>query len=170
MTEENKDEYLTKFRQQLTEQFHKSFIDRVEIEVDKGDAKYIISLLQELIERLNNLVPNRKDLHQSLNSQIDLKLIKQQIEHQAFDSNDFYCVIDGFTQRIKLLQAPADENVLNDFLSLVNNMKEWKWGKAVGKCILEMNKIIDLIEKRIKEALQNPIVKEYIKLKQQQNK
>lgn len=159
----------TKLKEQFINNFHKAFINRVKEAVEKKESNYIISLLSELITRLNNLIPRRIDLHESLKSQIDLVLIKQMIDNNAFSSTDFYYIIDGFIERIEILQAPIDSYLLEEFKIFINSLQDYSWGEALGKCILEMNKIIDTVEKRIKESLKNPIVQEYLRLKLEKN-
>ena len=53
------------------------------------DIDCIKRLCAEIIKRINNLTPQRIDLHENLESNIDIYLIPQMLEYSAMESSDF---------------------------------------------------------------------------------
>jgi hypothetical protein len=164
-----------KLRLQLVEAYDKAFTERVKQAIETKENDYIVTLIGELMERLNNLTPSRKDLHNNLRSAVDLVLIKQMLDNNAFDAAEFYKVITALLERAENIQAPADkehtENIRRDLQSLTPEMS---WADAVGPFFLSLNKVIDLIEKRRQDALNDPFIQALLKrtaeLKAEKNK
>jgi malate synthase len=144
---------------QVREAYNRAYLDRIKKAITEGEHEYISSLIQEIRDRIKGLVPNRSDMHRGLDSHIDMVLIKQMLENNAFGAEDFYNVINTFLQYIEDLQAPVDKPELDAVRAKLNSLDgTLSWADAVSPFFLDINRMIDLIEKRRKDALQDPII------------
>jgi hypothetical protein len=108
------------------------------------DVDWIMRLCEELKLRLNNLIPKRKDLHAELNAALDSQLLKQMLEHSAFDNEDFQKMVHVIYSRLKMLCAPVQDRNVREQEEKI--LQQDSFGQAVSMLILESNKIIDEIE------------------------
>lgn len=160
-----------KLRKQFTQAFKKSWLKRVETAVSNSDIPYIISLLDEISDRLSRLTPKSKEKSKkNIDSEVDLVLIKQMLENNAFDANEFYKVVDVYLGQIEELQAPADNVKLQEVKDKINSLNSTQtWGEAVAIALLDIHTLIDLIEQRIRETVNDQnmvaILKNYAELK-----
>lgn len=138
---------------QIRNTFMKAMTDSIETitnseHINEENVKWLIKLTGELIIRINNLTPNRHDLHVALCNSIDLELLEQMLSHSACDREDFQSIAHCIISRLQLLCAPSQDNdlkVLQERLATTTNL-----GKSVGLLIMECNKIIDEIETLMK--------------------
>jgi len=143
---------------QIRENYDLAFVARIKEAVTKGEHKYITDLIREIRDRIKRQIPNRKDIHESLDSHIDVDLIQQMLENNAFNTDDFYNIINIFLQYVEELQAPVDNSMLEIVKAKLNNLEEKTWADAVAPFFLDVNQLIDRIEKRRHDAMQNPFV------------
>lgn len=78
-------------------------------ELKVNDHKRTIELLNEIKIRLKQLIPSREDLHQNLDDSIDIDLIKQMIEHNAFNNQDIKKLALYIGHFIRNLEAIEDD-------------------------------------------------------------
>jgi hypothetical protein len=162
------EEQIRALKKQFGEQFDKAYIARVVQAVEKKETDYIVSLIGEIGNRICSLTPTRTDLHQSLLSQVDLVLIKQMIEHDAFGPTEFYQVMDSFMSRMEMLCAPADQKHIDVLRTRVNTLDgTLSWGETVAPFFLEFNRFIDLIEQRIAAVRADPTMMALIRRKKE---
>lgn len=74
-----------------------------------GDMSGLRVILTEIRDRLKAITPNRTDLCTELDEKIDADFIVPQIEGGAFHAEQFHRLTDFIRQRIKALQAAADD-------------------------------------------------------------
>ena len=98
----------------------KAYWDRfaMELEGDKPDRSMLYKLLDEVRERLNAFTPNRKDLIGENNDAINIELLKNTIEHKAFNELDFMKLVSFIIDRLLMFETPAENN----------NTKAWRDG------------------------------------------
>jgi hypothetical protein len=136
-------------QQQITESFHRAFIERIKEAINNREYYYIVNLLEEILQRLCSLIPRRIDIHQNLAREIDLVLIRQMLENNAFGNQEFEQIMNTFFRTISWLQAPIDraelEEVKGEFNSLDGTIS---WAESVAPFFLKINKLIDRIEQR----------------------
>lgn len=150
---------IEKLRTQMHQTYERAFVDRVKQAVNNQEHDYIVSLIKEIRERLKGLVPRRSDMHANLDTHIDIVLIEQMLKNNAFGASDFYQIIDAYLQYIKDLQAPVDQLELDKVQAKLNNLDDsLSWADAVAPFFLEVNKLINRIEERRRDALKNPTV------------
>lgn len=151
-------------RTAVIQAYEYEYVEKIKHAIASKDFVYIVELIEEIINRLNNLTPNRPDLHTDLKSAVDLELIKQMLDHNAFGSNEFYQIVESFLQRIELIQAPIDKHKCDTVRLKLNNLSvtmsnNMIWADVVAPFFLDINKLIDYIYKRREEALRDPIVR-----------
>ena len=112
--------------------------------LNSEDVDWILRLCEELKIRLNNLIPSRKDLHRDLNAALDSQLLKQMLEHAAFDKGDFQNMVNVIFSRLKMLCAPVQDRYVHEQHEKI--LQQDSFGQAVSILIMESNKVIDEIE------------------------
>ena len=152
---------MSNLQMQIKETIFKAMQDLLEKNVnnDKLNAKdidWLISLCSELKTRINKLTPSRKDLHTQLNSAVDVQLIKQMLENNAFETKDAIDLINFvFEHRLKKLCAPCQDEKVAEVHEKILNCENF--GKQISYLIMESNIIIDEIEKLHTEFMQGSI-------------
>ena len=72
----------------------------------------LLNILTELRDMFCEFVPNRQDIQQEIKDKIDPDLIKNMVEHQAFDDGNLYNLATYIISLIKRFQPPVmDEEV-----------------------------------------------------------
>lgn len=143
-----KDKELTDLKKQIDTCMRKAMddllVDTMSQKMDASQIDWIIRLLKETIDRLNNLTPSRKDLHSELKGNVDLDLIRQMMSHEAVEENDVTFLINTFYDRIQMLCAPSQD------LSIAQEKKICLEKKTISEkiCFLlsKTNKNIDDIK------------------------
>jgi len=100
--------------------FWKIFYDKIEHQ----NYEMIPDMLLDVKEMLLNLVPNRSDIHNKFNSEIDVDLIKQMVENNAINSNEIYKFMVSIVKYIKMLQPAEEDNNTELFLEKINSWFE----------------------------------------------
>lgn len=142
----------TKLKEQIDNCMRKAMDDllndTMSSKMDESQINWIISLLKETIERLNQLTPSRKDLHSELKGKIDLDLIRQMMLHEAVEENDVCFLIDTIFDRLQMLCSPSQDR------QIALEKEECKSKDTISKkmCFLlsRTNKNIDDIQNLLK--------------------
>ena len=112
--------------------------------LETKDLAWIKELCIEIIQRINQLTPNRTDLHQQLESSIDVELIIQMLNHSAIEISDFVQILNVTFDRLKLLCAPSQDIDIDNTKN--NILQQPTLSESIVNYILESNRIIDEIE------------------------
>lgn len=146
-----------KIEEQLNEQIKQMFFQAmrdllkkcVSKELQSKDIDWLVLLCTELKERINKLTPSRKDLHRQLDQSIDIQLVRQMLENNAFDKSDTLQITNCVFDRLKMLCSPSqDQHVAKVHESILLHDD---FGFQISSLILESNMIIDEIERLQKE-------------------
>lgn len=149
--------------EKIRQTFENAFIETIKKAIQNKNVVYIVQLLEEINKRLNNLVPSRKDLHESLEKEVDLELIRQELEHDAFGATEFYQVMNAYLCRIEMFQATADKDQLDIVRTKLETLDgTMSWADIVAPFFLDINKLIDIIDQRKKDALSNPEIIKFL--------
>ena len=149
---ENKDKELFDLKRQIDTCMRKAMDELLEDtmsqKMDASQVEWIIRLLEETINRLNNLTPSRKDLHSELKGRVDLDLISQMMIHEAIEENDVTFLVNTFYDRIQMLCAPSQDSSIEKEKKICLEQKSIS-GKI---CFLlsKTNKNIDDIQELLK--------------------
>lgn len=109
--------------------------------LDAHDVEWILSLCNELVSRINNLTPHRYDLHKELQASFDTELIRQMLQHSAFDENDLNSLIQVLETRILMICAPSQDETLRNIFRNVNDSENI--ADCVCHLVLYLNQVID---------------------------
>ena len=130
----------------------KAFWDNIYADIENGDFKKVIGLVDELLTRLVNLVPNNNKVQEQIKQEIDIELITQQIENNAFDKDDFSLMFDCFCKWITHLQSPAwDESTRNFRNAIKEGIETEGHVKMIRYALDGLNDIITIIEYEVEE-------------------
>lgn len=110
-----------KVYQQIEDNIKKSFWKIFYDKIEHNNYEMIPDMLLDVKNMLFNLVPNRSDIHNRFNNEIDIDLIKQMVENNAINSDEIYKIMISIVEYIKMLQAAEDDNNTLLFLEDVNN-------------------------------------------------
>ncbi len=112
--------------------------------LETKDLEWIKQLCVEIIQRINQLTPNRGDLHQQLESSIDVELIIQMLKHSAIEVSDFVQILNVTFGRLKLLCAPSQDIDIDNTKHKI--LQQPTIAISIANYIFESNRIIDEIE------------------------
>lgn len=93
------------------------FIDLMDEKISNKDYNMFLINLEDIVVRIKKIIPRRLDLHEELDSNVDIKLYKQMFEHNAVTIDDIYKLLNYLLDIIGKLQSCEDDNDLNQFRS-----------------------------------------------------
>ena len=91
------------FNQLYLKKLRLAFWDKMQDEIKEKNYEGLLAVLNEVKERICNLIPNRKDLHKNISDTIDVKLIEQMLKHDAIDNNYIFNIIQFIITQLKNL-------------------------------------------------------------------
>ena len=79
-------------QRQIKATLHRAFWDIFQEELESKPPIYtrLITILEEVRDTLCSFVPNRTDIHNEIHEKIDVTLIKNMVENDAFDDKNLY--------------------------------------------------------------------------------
>ena len=127
---ENKKQEVSNFQKQIKDMYtniekvvHEAFWDDLKhkLSQDEPDLSLLVTMLKDIKIMLYTCVPNRHDIHNKINEELDIKYIEQLIEHKSIDDKliiNYVFLILGY---VKQFQSPEDDKEMA------------KWIKALEK-------------------------------------
>ena len=91
----------------------KSYWGEMYSDILNKDFTSLLNILIEMKQMIKDLVPNRKDIHKELDEHIDIPFIKQKLEHDVFDTNEFITLFCYYIHWTIKLGAPKDDIKMN---------------------------------------------------------
>ena len=147
-TEQEQKEFLNDVR----EIAKKAFWDSIYEKIEQQDFSSIISILHDIKNRLLGLIPNNNKIINEINNELDIDLIKQQLENNAFDCNDFLTMFDCFCKWILFLGSPAWDNTTKSFRNSIHNgVKEEGYVKMLKYALDGLNDAITITEYEVED-------------------
>ena len=143
---------------QIHNALEKAWIDVITEKFKSDDWDILIKLLQEILDRLKNFVPNRKDLHERMDASLPCDLIKQMIDHKAIEEADFRNYFSVLLNWVKEFGAPEDDKTVDLTLEKINNISIKSYAETCPPVLLEINKHVNTIEKRLIKIRKRHIV------------
>jgi hypothetical protein len=145
----------TNLRKQIRETYEKVLQDHITQSLLTKKYKDIYRYIQEIHLRLNRI--SSKEMKVELDKTIDLDLVKQMLENNAFDQKDFIRISLIYNERLTKLQAPVDDHLSREFESQINDFEGGKipFIQVVPQTILQFNKRIDKIEEDMRAFLKD---------------
>ena len=104
----------TALQKHIEETMYNAYWSILENELNSLPPVYsqLLKILTELRDMFCEFVPNRQDIQQEIKDKIDPDLIKNMVEHQAFDDENLYNLATYIISLIKRFQPPVmDEEV-----------------------------------------------------------
>ena len=93
----------------ILEKLKLAFWDKMQDEIKEKKYETLLSVLNEVKEKICHLIPNRYDLHKNIEDTIDIKLIQQMLKHDAIDNKYIFNVIQFIITQLKELDSLRDE-------------------------------------------------------------
>lgn len=85
----------------------RAFWDDFRRRLTEHDTTQLEALLHELLAAINALTPHRTDLHQTLQTAVDVDLLAQMVRHDCLDADHFGSATRALVDRVASLVAPA---------------------------------------------------------------
>lgn len=138
----------------ITEIYHTAFYNvlKERLELQPPDFDMLINLFAEIIHRLCNIIPNRKDIHKEIQESLDIDIFIQSIKNNAFSQNDMCKLINYCFGKILEYEAPArnsDTKQIRDKLLEETVNHNFKFSDVVPKFVLQFHQKMDEIENDI---------------------
>lgn len=93
----------------MLEKLKLAFWDKMQDEIKEKDYTSLLSVINEITERICDLIPKRTDLHKNIKDTIDIELIEQMIKHDAIDNKYIFNMIQFIITQLKELDTLRDE-------------------------------------------------------------
>ena len=130
----------------------KAFWDNIYNDIESGNFTKIIVLLDDLIKRITNLIPNNDKMQDEIKKELDIDLLKQQIENNAFEQDDFSNMFDCFCKWILYLESPAWDKSTRSFRNAIKEGIETEgYIKMIRYALDGINDILTITEYEIEE-------------------
>ena len=101
-------------KKHIKETMYNAYWNILENELNSKPPVYtqLLNILTEICDMFCEFVPNRPDIQQEIKDRIDIDLIKNMVEHSAFDDENLYKLTTYIISLIKKFQPPVmDEEV-----------------------------------------------------------
>ena len=95
--------------QRILNAMRMAFWDKLQDELKDKEYLSLLQLLEDIKERICDLVPNRPDIHQDLYEHIDTKFLQQMLEHDAVDDSYIYNLVQFIIDTLKNFDSIEDE-------------------------------------------------------------
>lgn len=95
--------------QRILNAMRMAFWDKLQDELKDKEYLSLLQLLEDIKERICDLVPNRPDIHQDLYEHIDTRLLQQMLEHDAVNDNYIFNLIQFIIDTLKNFDCLEDE-------------------------------------------------------------
>ena len=132
-----KDTFKRSMKNMLTEISNKDTLS-------ERDVDWLVRLLDEIRQRINNLTPNRRDLQDDFNKNFDLVLIRQMLEHSAIENEDIAGLIRAVCARLQMLCAASQDQHLKNLAFKYSSFSTL--GALFSEFVFDINEFIDEIE------------------------
>ena len=86
-----------------------AFWDKLQDELENKEYLGLLQILEDIKERICDLVPNRPDIHQDMYEHIDTRLLQQMLEHDAVNDNYIFNLIQFIINTLKNFDSLEDE-------------------------------------------------------------
>lgn len=86
-----------------------AFWDKLQDELENKEYMSLLQILEDIKDRICDLVPNRPDIHQDMYEHIDTRLLQQMLEHDAVNNNYIFNLIQFIIDTLKNFDSLEDE-------------------------------------------------------------
>lgn len=139
-------------KKQMLKIAQNAFWDLFEKNLSKTPPDYyqIYSSLNNIIKRINNLTPHRKDLQTELINFIDIDIIKRLIESNNFTIKYFLKLINFiyFKRLLFLCSSDMDNDITSFYNNYVKNINGKEWSYIIPTIFKDIYKRLDNIYDR----------------------
>jgi len=145
---------------QIENAFRQSFHDKIVNDISNKEYDYVIDNILNIIDRLQELTPNNKRQQQYVQNIIDIELIKQMLNHDAFDFSNLYDIMNQIHSVFQEYHAPIDKSTYQtEFNELIEKMGllsqstniDVAYSDIVIQFLETSNKQINVLQKRIQD-------------------
>jgi len=153
---EKTDEYIILMTKNLTktntyEQFSKEVVfNKIDNDIKQDDFSSILKLIDVIRIKLCNMTPNRNDLINEINENLNISFIKHKIDNNIMDLQDIKKLFHFIIRKIKDYQCSNNDNEFKEYclkLSKEENIV------IILKCLIEKIEEIENDIKKFKESI-----------------
>ena len=132
---------------QIRDQYYKAYKDVLEEQLNNDRFHWVCNLHKEIVIRICQLIPKRKDLHDQIAENMDPVIFKQMLESKTYRPEDFVKLVQYVFGWIKKLCAPARDAEIDASLNRLFGMMQNRatLGKLVPEFVFSVHKHIDQI-------------------------
>jgi hypothetical protein len=123
----------------------------IEYRLEGGDWVYFIEILNDILNIIYGMVPTREDIHMKIDAEIPISLIKQMIENEAIQVQDFRNYFTCILMWIRKFGAPSEDKDIDVIVKKVNTMTIESFSSAIPPIIVSIYEQIDIVNDRIKK-------------------
>ncbi len=101
----------------IKQSLHQAFWDTLIQELDSDPPIYtqLLKILSEIQDLFCKFVPNRPDIQQEIKERIDIELLSNMINNNAFEDEDLYNLTEYIISLVKRFQPPDMDDKVNEW-------------------------------------------------------
>lgn len=104
------------------ESFQRTFWRRFYDSVKEQDYTQVPLFVEDVKKMIKDLIPNRTDIHNTMEARLDTTLLSQMIENNAIDGTIIFNQMEYIIVMIRQLQAAEDDHDTSMFYGLIEDM------------------------------------------------
>jgi len=139
---------MQKIEAQIRDTYYKAYRDALEQQLNEDQFDWVCKLHREIVIRLCQLIPKRKDLHDKIAENMDPVIFKQMLESKTYRPEDFVKLVQYVFGWIKKLCAPVRDAEIDASLNRLFGMMQNRatLGKLVPEFVFSVHKHLDQID------------------------
>lgn len=104
---------------------HKAYWDKFQDSIKNKQWEQLIGFVEEIKTMFKELVPHRLDLHNEMDNQFDIEILKQRLENNVLNQNDIFIMMEYIVNWIRQFQAPVDDKDTEEWWIHIKNQTSW---------------------------------------------
>ena len=122
------EEFIDNLVDSFTKNMKKSFWELMKKDLKKTppDTNSFINNLKELVNTIISVSPRSKNIREEIINVIDVELIEQMIQHNAYRYSDLEGIVEYVNKLLWEYQAPAEDEITKEYEKKIRNMMDNK--------------------------------------------
>jgi len=99
----------TESQQNIIKVIYKAYWDKFEKSIEKKEWNQLLGFIDEIKKMLKNLIPNRTDLHPSIDFKLDTSIIKTMLDNNMLSNEYIFELMLFIINYVREFQSPSDD-------------------------------------------------------------
>jgi hypothetical protein len=99
----------TESQENIIKVIYKAYWDKFEKSIEQKEWNQLLGFIDEIKKMLKNLIPNRIDLHSSIDFKLDTSIIKTMLDNNILSNEYIFELILFIINYVREFQSPSDD-------------------------------------------------------------